>query len=62
MDKIETAFGAPPGVLDESRKPVTTERLQFTPGDFLRQVGLTVAICLGLALLAQMLLAMIGES
>jgi len=55
---METAFGAPAGALDE---PEAAERPEYRPGDFLRQTGLTIAICLGFAVLAQMLVSMVGE-
>jgi hypothetical protein len=45
-----SAFG---GVYETDQKPETS----FTPGDFLRQTAAIIAICLGLALLAHVLIA-----
>jgi hypothetical protein len=49
-DAQSSAFG---GVDDTDQKPATS----FTPGDFLRQTAAIIAICLGLALLAHVLIA-----
>jgi hypothetical protein len=45
-----SAFG---GVYETDQEPETS----FTPGDFLRQTAAIIAICLGLALLAHVLIA-----
>ena len=45
-----SAFG---GVYETDPKPETS----FTPGDFLRQTAAIISICLGLALLAHVLIA-----
>jgi hypothetical protein len=34
---------------------------QYTPGDFLRELSTVLATCLGLALLAQLLVAIAGQ-
>ena len=62
MDKIDTAFGAVPRALDEEQPSAQHDRAQYTPGEFLKQAGLVIAVCLGLAMLAQVLVAMVGES
>ena len=49
-DVPSSAFG---GVYEIDREPEPS----FTPGDFLRQTATIVAICLGLALLAHLLIA-----
>jgi hypothetical protein len=51
METTDTAFG-------EVQAPVQEART--TPGDFLRQFGAVIAICLGLALLAQALVTIVG--
>lgn len=61
MDKIETAFGALPRALDELHEPAQDAPAQYTPGDFLKQAGMVIAVCLGLAMLAQILVMMVGE-
>lgn len=61
VDKIETAFGALPRALDELHEPAQDVRAQYTPGNFLKQAGMVIAVCLGLAMLAQILVMMVGE-
>jgi hypothetical protein len=61
VDKIETAFGALPRARDELREPAQDSPAQYTPGDFLKQAGMVVAVCLGLAMLAQILVMIVGE-
>ena len=51
MDKTDTAFGALSRALDEAHPPAQDDRVQYTPGEFLRQAGLVIAVCLGLACL-----------
>ena len=61
VDKTNTAFGALSRALDEEHPPAQDERAQYAPGEFLRQAGLVIAICLGLAMLAQVLVMVVGE-
>lgn len=61
MDKTDTAFGAFSRALDEEHPPPQDERAQYTPGEFLRQAGLVIALCLGVAMLAQVLVMVVGE-
>jgi hypothetical protein len=61
VDKIDTAFGALPRAVDEAHRLAQDERAQYTPGEFLRQAGLAIAVCLGLAMLAQVLVMVVGE-
>ena len=61
MDKIDTAFGALPRAGDESDEPTQDTRAQYTPGEFLNQAGIVIAVCLGLAMLAQVLVMIVGE-
>jgi hypothetical protein len=61
VDKIDTAFDALPRASVETHRPAQGERTQYTPGEFLRQAGLTIAVCLGLAMLAQALVMFVGE-
>jgi hypothetical protein len=61
VDKIETAFGAPPRALDEQHEPAQDVPAQYTPGEFLKEAGMVIAVCLGLAMLAQVLVMIVGE-
>lgn len=54
VENTNTAFGL-------AQEPVEASGTQYTPGDFLRQFGAVIAICLGLALLANVLVAIVGE-
>jgi hypothetical protein len=61
VDKIDTAFRALPCPLDKAHQPAQDARGQYTPGEFLKQAGLVIAVCLGLAMLAQVLVMVVGE-
>jgi hypothetical protein len=61
VDKIETAFGAMPRAIDEAREPAQETRGQCTPREFLKQAGMVILVCLGLTMLAQVLVMMVGE-
>ena len=61
MDKIENAFGALQRARDELHEPAQDARTRYTPGDFLKQAGMVIAVCLGLAMLAQVLVMIVGE-
>jgi hypothetical protein len=50
-DVQSSAFG---GVYETDQEPETS----FTPGEFLRQTAAIISICLGLALLAHVVIAM----
>ena len=54
MENTDTAFG-------QAQEPVEVPGTQYAPGDFLRQFGAVIAICLGLALLANVLVTIVGE-
>ena len=57
----DTAFGAPPHASNRSRQPDPEPGAHYPPAEFLRQVGVVVAVCLVLALLAQILVMLVGE-
>jgi hypothetical protein len=61
VDKFETAFGALPRALDELHEPAQDAPAQYTPADFLKQAGMVIVVCLGLAMLAQVLVMIVGE-
>lgn len=59
MDQIEIASDALPLAFAEADGSFQ-EGTQYSPGDFLKQFGAVIAICLGLALLAHVLVAFTG--
>ena len=61
MDKTDTAFGELSCARDEQHPPPQDERALYTPGEFLRQAGLVIVVCLGLAMLAQVVAMGVGE-
>ena len=61
MDKFETAFGALPRAVDELHEPTQNAPEQYTPGDFLKHAGMVIVVCPGLAMLAQVLVMIVGE-
>jgi hypothetical protein len=61
VDKFETAFGALPRALDELHEPAQNASEQYTLGEFLKQAGMVIVVCLGLAMLAQVLVMIVGE-
>jgi hypothetical protein len=61
VDKFETAFGALPRPTDELHEPAQDAPAQYTPGEFLKQAGMVIAVCLGLAMLAQVVVMIVGE-
>jgi len=54
VDNSDTAFC---GVRESIDEPAT----RYAPADFLRQFGTDIAVCLGLALLAQILVSIVGD-
>jgi hypothetical protein len=61
VDKLDTAFGALSRAGDPAQQPAEDTEVHYTPGEFLTQAGRVIGVCLGLALLAQALVAMVGE-
>lgn len=61
MDKIETTAGALPRAIEELHKPIQDAHGQYTPGDFLKQSGMCIAVCLGLAMVAEVLVMIVGQ-
>ena len=53
MQNLDTAFG-------HAQEPVAEPGTDYAPRDFLRQFGAVIAICLGLALLAHVLVMVTG--
>jgi hypothetical protein len=54
VENVETALGK----VDE---PVQDSVTQYSPGDFLRHFGTAIAVCLGLAFLAHILVMFVGQ-
>ncbi|MGC1412058.1 MAG: hypothetical protein WA864_24290 [Acetobacteraceae bacterium] len=54
MENVETALGKVDG-------PVQNSVTQYSSGDFLRHFGTVIAVCLGLALLAHILVMFVGQ-
>jgi len=54
VDNSDTTFGGVEESVDE-------RAARYAPADFLRQFGTIIAVCLGLALLAQILVSVVGE-
>jgi hypothetical protein len=53
VQNIKTAFG-------HVQEPVAEPGTDYAPRDFLRQFGAVIAVCLGLALLAHVLVMIVG--
>jgi hypothetical protein len=54
VENVETALHKVDG-------PVQVSVTQYSPGDFLRHFGTVIAVCLGLALLAHILVMFVGH-
>jgi len=54
VENVETALHKIDG-------PVQDSVTQYSPGDFLRHFGTVIAVCLGLALLAHILVMFVGH-
>ncbi|HEY6440691.1 MAG TPA: hypothetical protein VIY55_11780 [Acetobacteraceae bacterium] len=54
MENVETA-------LRKVDEPVQDSVTQYSAGDFLRHFGTVIATCLGLALIARILVAFVGQ-
>ena len=54
VENTDTAFG-------QVQEPIEVSGTQYSSGDFLQQFGAIIAVCLGLALLASVLVAIVGE-
>ena len=54
VENVETA-------LHKVDEPVQDSVTQYSPGDFLRHFGTVMATCLGLALIAHILVTFVGQ-
>ena len=58
--ELDTVHASQPAVFTKADQPIRQPHGEYTPGDFLRQFGTVIAICLGLATLAHLLVFMVG--
>jgi hypothetical protein len=56
----DTAFGSPGGEDADALLQVDDLQCFPTPGEIVSQIGLVIAVCLGLGLLARVLVAVVG--
>jgi hypothetical protein len=52
---------ATPAAFKKVDRPIQESHEEYTPGDFLQQFSTVVAICLGLAALAHLVVFMVGN-
>ena len=60
LAKVDTVHATPPAIFTADQ-PIQEAHEEYTPGDFLRQFGSVIAICLGLATLAHLVVFMVGD-
>jgi hypothetical protein len=61
MTESNTVQDAKQCALSEEEGSNADPATKFTPSQFFKEVGILVSVCIGLALLAQVLVPMIGE-
>ena len=61
MEHSDIASVAPSRAFTEEHTPSQQPVSRYSPGDFLRQFAAVIAICLGLALMAHILVAFVGD-
>ena len=61
VNKIQTTLGALPRARDELNEPAQNTPTQYPPLEFLKQAGMVIVVCLGLAMIAQVLVMSVGE-
>jgi hypothetical protein len=61
VEDIDTVHTVRPVTFEETDQPIQAQNETYTPVDFFRQSGTVIAICLGLAMVAQLLVPMIGN-
>ena len=62
VEHIDVASDARPTAYGAAHEPVEDAGTRYSPGDFLRQFAVVITICLGMALLAHVLVTILGES
>ncbi len=61
MAEVDTVHATQPTNFASADQPIRGPDDEYTPGDFLRQFGSVIAICLGLATLAHLAVFMAGD-
>jgi hypothetical protein len=60
VEHSDIASVAPSRAFTEAPEPFQAPVTRYSPGDFLRQFAAVIAICLGLALMAHVLVMFVG--
>ena len=61
VERINLASDPRPTAYGAAHEPVENEGRRYSPGDFLRQFAVVIAICLGMAVLAHVLVTIAGD-
>ncbi len=61
VEHTDLAANARQSAFSAAQEPDEQSSTQYSPSDFLRQFAAVIAVCLGLALLAHVLLTVTGE-
>ena len=61
MEHSDIASVQPLRAFTEAHEPFQEPVTRYSPADFLRQFAVVIAICLGLALMAHVVVALVGE-
>jgi len=60
VTEVNIAPSEPEGPSNEEHRVTQNPGARFTPGQFFKEAGILIAVCLGLGLLAQVLVPMLG--
>jgi hypothetical protein len=61
MEGTEIMHAAQAGAFKEVHEPYLEPHEEYTPRDFLWRFGAVIAICLGFAMLAQLMVYIVGD-
>ncbi len=61
VEHIEIASDARPTAYGAAYQPVQEDSRQYSPADFLRKFATVIAVCLGMALLAHVIVTIAGQ-
>jgi hypothetical protein len=59
--KVDTVHATQPAIFTKTDQPTREPHEEYMPGDFFRQFGTVIAICLALAMLAHLVVFMVGD-
>jgi hypothetical protein len=59
--ELDIVYAAQPAMFTEARQPGRAPHDEYRPSDFLRQFSTVIAICLGLATLAHLIVFLVGD-